>query len=340
MRLARALVGFVALCGVGCAPSSTGVEPRAADAGPWTDPSPHRAGFATANGVKLHYLDWGGAGENVVLLAGLGNTAHVYDDLAPLLVDAYRVCALTRRGFGESDHPKDGYDEATRVEDLRAALDALGIARAHLAGHSAAGDELSGFAARHPERVGKLVYLDAAYDRADLRGMLTRSLAMKPAPPAPPKPSREDRASVEAYGRYIEASHGARWPEAEIRATQRFDARGRRTGETASQGTAIRIMVGEEHPAYERVAAPALALYAVPASASEAYPWANRSPVARLNAWNWFTGRWMPFVREQKERFSREVAHGVVEDVPGGHFFFLAHPDEVAARIRRFLAEP
>jgi pimeloyl-ACP methyl ester carboxylesterase len=41
------------------------------------------------SGVRLEVLDWGGTGRAVVLLAGSGNTGHVYDDLAPSLTLAY-----------------------------------------------------------------------------------------------------------------------------------------------------------------------------------------------------------------------------------------------------------
>jgi pimeloyl-ACP methyl ester carboxylesterase len=61
--------------------------------------------------------------------------------------------------------PETGYDTATLVEDIRQFLDALKIQRVILVGHSIAGDELTRFAVLHPDRVIKLVYLDAAYDR-------------------------------------------------------------------------------------------------------------------------------------------------------------------------------
>ena len=52
----------------------------------WLDPSPHRVQFiGVENNVKLEVLDWGGSGRPLVLLAGLGNTAHVFDKFAPRL---------------------------------------------------------------------------------------------------------------------------------------------------------------------------------------------------------------------------------------------------------------
>src|SRR5207253_22448 len=57
----------------------------------WKDPSPHTAQFVTVdNNVKLEVLDWGGSGRPLVLLTGLGNTAHIFDKFAPKLAASYR----------------------------------------------------------------------------------------------------------------------------------------------------------------------------------------------------------------------------------------------------------
>src|SRR5687768_16921727 len=141
----------------------------------WIDKSPHKIGFIRVNGIKLHYLDWGGKGETILLLTGFGDSAHIFDDLAPQFTDHFRVLGLTRRGHGQSDKPETGYDTATLVEDIRQFLEALNIKRVVLVGHSLAGDELTRFAGEHPARVVKLVYLDAAYDRAGLLELMKQS---------------------------------------------------------------------------------------------------------------------------------------------------------------------
>src|SRR4051812_22726419 len=72
----------------------------------WRDPSPHRVQFVTVEpNVRLEVLDWGGSGSPLVLLAGAGNTAHVFDDLAPKLTPLAHVYGITRRGFGASSAP-------------------------------------------------------------------------------------------------------------------------------------------------------------------------------------------------------------------------------------------
>ena len=131
-----------------------------------TDPPSGLPGpqFATVNGVKLHYLDWGGNGEALLFLTSLGGTAEDFQPLAIRFRDRFHVLGLTRRGQGRSDKPNAGYDTATLVEDIRAFLDLRKIKRATLVGYSLAGNELTEFAALYPKRVAKLVYLDAAYD--------------------------------------------------------------------------------------------------------------------------------------------------------------------------------
>jgi pimeloyl-ACP methyl ester carboxylesterase len=119
--------------------------------------------------VKLEVLDWGGSGRAMVLLAGLGNTAHVFDDFAQKLTPEYHVYGITRRGYGASSAPaleKDSYSADRLGDDVLAVLDALKLNRPVLVGHSIAGEEMSSIASRHPERVAGLVYLEAAYAQA------------------------------------------------------------------------------------------------------------------------------------------------------------------------------
>src|SRR5262245_38927966 len=135
------------------------------------DDSPHRLSFVTVRDVRVPYLDWGGTGPALVFIPGFGNSAHVFDDFAPRLIDRYRVLGVTRIGFGESDQPVDiGYLLADRVEHIRASLDAAQISRAVLIGHSLGGDEITAFAAAYPERTLALIFLDAAIDHVSAPG--------------------------------------------------------------------------------------------------------------------------------------------------------------------------
>lgn len=131
------------------------------------DTSPHQTQFVTVeDGVKLEVLDWGGSGRPIVLLAGLGDTAHTYDRFALKLTPSYHVYGITRRGFGASTAPAPGYSADRLGDDVLAVLDALKLNKPVLVGHSVAGEELSSVASRHPGTVAGLVYLDAGYGYA------------------------------------------------------------------------------------------------------------------------------------------------------------------------------
>ena len=131
------------------------------------DSSPHSVQFITVDtNVKLEVLDWGGSGRPLVFLAGLGNTAHVFDNFAPQFTAKYHVYGITRRGFGDSSTPDSGYSADRLGDDVLAVMDALKINRPVLVGHSIAGEELSSVGSRHPEKVAGLIYLDAAYPYA------------------------------------------------------------------------------------------------------------------------------------------------------------------------------
>lgn len=131
------------------------------------DPSLHSVQFVTVDqDVKLEVLDWGGSGRPVVFLAGLGNNAHVFDRFAPKFIGSNHVYGITRRGFGASSAPLSGYSADRLGDDVLAVLKSLNLDRPVLVGHSIAGSELSSIGSRHPEKVGGLVYLDAALSYA------------------------------------------------------------------------------------------------------------------------------------------------------------------------------
>jgi pimeloyl-ACP methyl ester carboxylesterase len=112
------------------------------------------------NGVNLHYITVG-SGPDVVMLHGfLGNLAlwHLYT--VPLLRPEFRVTTYDLRGHGYSEVTPTGYTAANMAVDLRCLLDALGIQRAHLVGHSYGADVCMYFAMLHPERVLKVTAME------------------------------------------------------------------------------------------------------------------------------------------------------------------------------------
>ena len=74
----------------------------------WNDSSPHVTRFVSVD-VRFEVLDWGGSGRPIVLLAGCGNTAHVFDDFAPKLRARNHMYGITRRGFGASGYTRQNF---------------------------------------------------------------------------------------------------------------------------------------------------------------------------------------------------------------------------------------
>ncbi|QNK68076.1 alpha/beta fold hydrolase [Variovorax sp. PAMC26660] len=121
--------------------------------------------------VSLHVRDWQSdrlGGTTFVLLPGFGATAALFNSLAPALAQRGRAIAISCRGFGQSDKPLPDathlYDTETLVNDVHEVLQALDVGRIVLGGHSIAGNQVTRFAGRHPERVRGLVYLDTNFD--------------------------------------------------------------------------------------------------------------------------------------------------------------------------------
>ncbi|HEY7284387.1 MAG TPA: alpha/beta hydrolase [Vicinamibacterales bacterium] len=131
-----------------------------------TEPQRPADQFVTVNGVRLHYLDWGGTGDVVVFLPGLGESVHRFDSFASRFVDSFRVVGFTRRGQELSGRSAAPFDLHALADDVRGFLDVMSIRRATIVGHSIAGAEMTMFAGLYPSRVDSLVYLDAAYDYA------------------------------------------------------------------------------------------------------------------------------------------------------------------------------
>ncbi len=153
--------------------------------------------------VSVEVLDWGGVGSPIILVPGLGMTAHSFDAFAVKLSSNHRVYGLTRRGIGSSDAPAPtatNYTASRLGADLVAVMVNLKVRKAVLIGHSFGGEELSAVGTTHPEMVSGLVYLDAAYGYAfydshlgdiDIDGREVRDALAKLVPGRGPLDSRD-----------------------------------------------------------------------------------------------------------------------------------------------------
>ena len=119
-----------------------------------------------ANGLNLHYLDWGNTGKPTVLLIhGLRGHAHSWDDVSVSLCQDFHVLSLDQRGRGDTDWAKDGdYGTDAYVADLAGFCDALGLNSFILCGHSMGGRNAMTFGSRYPEKLQKLIIVDVGPD--------------------------------------------------------------------------------------------------------------------------------------------------------------------------------
>lgn len=116
------------------------------------------------NGLRFHYREWGDpAAPALVLLHAYTSHARSWDTFAAGMADRFRVLALDQRGHGESDWAED-YHEQRLVEDVVAFADALGLTTLSIVGFSIGGGAACSYAARHPDRVERLVAFECFTD--------------------------------------------------------------------------------------------------------------------------------------------------------------------------------
>jgi pimeloyl-ACP methyl ester carboxylesterase len=140
--------------------------------------------FFHSDGLRLHYLDFGGEGLPLVFVPALDRTADTFRDFAPRFTDRHRVLAITNRGSGQSQgETRDQWDTAGRARDVIALLDTLGIQHAVTVGRWE--DVPIYLAENHAERVAGLVILSPqeigpsrqtlrAHDSTGVVGMVDR----------------------------------------------------------------------------------------------------------------------------------------------------------------------
>lgn len=112
-------------------------------------------------GQKIHYIE-AGSGPTVILLHGLGGDATNWAMTVPALAQKFHVYVPDQIGFGQSDKPMINYRVATLVDFLAQFYKKLGIEKATIVGNSLGGWTAASFAISYPEKVEKLVLVDAA----------------------------------------------------------------------------------------------------------------------------------------------------------------------------------
>jgi non-heme chloroperoxidase len=280
----------------------------------WRDPSTHRAQFvAVADGVRLEVLDWKGSGPPIVLLAGSGNTAHVFDGFAEKLAGSGRVYGITRRGYGASTHPVWGYDDQTLADDVLHVLDSLRIRKPVLVGHSMAGGELTTLGNQHSDRLAGLVYLDALGDPKDW--------------PA------NDPAYMELFRKLPEAMRTPRPGDIPLPESERRTL----SGYGSTQAIRDAIGAGQKKRDYSNIRVPVLAFFEFPRpEPPPGYQPKNDEEWSAIRA---YTNATTAYVERWVQNLKSGVPQAQIVDLPNaGHFVFLTKEADVLRELRAFVA--
>jgi pimeloyl-ACP methyl ester carboxylesterase len=308
------------------------------------DQSPHKSDFVTVNGVRLHYLDWGGQGPVLLFLAGLGCNAYIYNQFAPRFTDQFHAIALTRRGHGDSDDPENGYDIDTLTEDVRQFMDCLRIDQAILVGHSLAGIELSHFAAQYPERVLKLVFLDAAYDRSSAECKIMQE--NNPFNNIQIPGAQDDYYTIEEQAAFLQKAYpsfAAIWGELmeehnlhEVKRTPEGKVVYKMSDEISK---AISETVASYAPEDAKIQAPVLSIYAIKPNTYSVAP-AYMTAEQQTQVMEFFDKFQQPWNRQCIEQFRRNVPHAIIVEISDAHHYCFIQQEELVFNVvRTFLLE-
>src|SRR6202790_551239 len=107
------------------------------------------------------FVRWGGTGAVVVLIHGYAENSDSWAPLAADLMKDHTVVVPDLRGIGRSSKPTGGYDRKTQAKDIRAVVTALGFDRAFVVAHDIGNMVAYAYAATYPDKVERLVVMDA-----------------------------------------------------------------------------------------------------------------------------------------------------------------------------------
>jgi pimeloyl-ACP methyl ester carboxylesterase len=299
-----------------------------------------KSGFVDVNGIRLHYLDWGGEGPTLIFLTGMGCSAYLFKQFAPRFTGQFRVLALTRRGQGDSDYPETGYDADTLTEDIRQFMDRLQVEKAVLAGHSLAGVELTHFAATYPTRVERLIYLDALDDRRGLPAIREqnplRDIEIKKEESAP-HTFEEYIADFKRDFPYFAEIWSDLWEE-EISHNVKVNEAGVFVDKMPASVETMMVdnLINGYAPKRVEAKIPTLSFYARrKPKLSNVYTEEQKAAFDQF-----YRDVEEPFARSVISEFQSRFPHAKIIEIPNGHHYcFIVQEDLVDAEMRKFLLE-
>lgn len=126
-----------------------------------SQPAEPKSSFVNLNGIALHTLDWGGAGEPIVVVHATGLLGHVYRPLAERLRAIGHVYGYDQRGHGDSALAPDGdYTWDSTMKDLEGFIAAMGWDKVRAIGHSAGATAIGALAAERPDLISRAVLVE------------------------------------------------------------------------------------------------------------------------------------------------------------------------------------
>jgi pimeloyl-ACP methyl ester carboxylesterase len=117
--------------------------------------------FIVAGDLTFHYVQWGEQGPPIIFVHGLTANAFCFQAFADDLARDHRVFAYDLRGRGDSDKPESGYSIPIHAADLAELIDEWELNRPVVAGHSSGAFIALYLAAHYPEKLSKLILIDA-----------------------------------------------------------------------------------------------------------------------------------------------------------------------------------
>lgn len=278
---------------------------------------PPSSRFVRANGLSVHYLDWGGDGPPVLLCHATGFVSAVWSHLGDALARrGFRPIAPDTRGHGLSDKLASDYSWHTLAEDVYCFVAALKLRQVAAVGHSAGGTSLVVCEAQHPGTLTRMVLIDPVlrlpHERLDGRSHMLAEGAQRR---RMVWPSRQ-----EMMGSFKARAPFASWMEGSLRAYVEAGTR------LLPDGRAELLCPGPiEAQVYE--------------AGGQLDPWPGlshiRCPVLAIRA-----GRSETFSPAGAARLAELVRDCRVVTVPAaGHFVPMERPDEVAELVIPFLED-
>ena len=271
---------------------------------------PAKSHHVVRDDLRLHHLDWGNEGRHpVVLVHGSRLHAHVWNDFSRRAEGRFHVIAVDQRGHGDSAWcPQQRYELEDFYQDLRAVIQARGLRRFTLIGHSLGGRVSMLYASRHHQELERLVLVDITPGRPNASpGADFSRITETPGPGDFPS----EEAAIDYLGKLL------------------FRAPAHMIEESVRRG--MRRIDGDRYtwkydPAFRRRVVAPIDLWSAMQSV----------PTPTLLLWGRHSNVVTP---ELAARLGQTMPNCVVERIDdAGHALFTDQPDAFAVSVERFLA--